>query len=133
MHLLVASTPRTALAKIFRDGVADPFETSQLFGFKMDHVAHLLPLVTLHLGLGFQVQQAARAYGFHRPRHGRQVRANDLGNPSIGAALVPKIHRVLQLLRTERPPLATANATSSASAVAPPDGIDRATCRRCAG
>jgi hypothetical protein len=100
MHLLVASTPRTALATIACDAAADPFEPGQLFGVDMDHVARLLPLVPLHRGLGFQVPQAAMAQGFHRPRHGRQRRANDLGNPLDGAALVPEIHRVLRLLRT---------------------------------
>jgi hypothetical protein len=112
MHFLVTRSPRTTFATIACDVVADPFEAGQLFGVDMDHVARLLLLVALQRGLGFQAPQTDNAHGFHRPRHGRQRRATDLGNPPDGAALVPEIHRVLQLQRTESAPLGTVNAAS---------------------
>jgi hypothetical protein len=38
--------------------------------------------------------------------------SQSVGDPPEGAALVPEVHGLLQLLRIERPPLVAANAPS---------------------
>lgn len=114
--LLVASATGTAPTAVAGDPVANSLEPSQLLGVHMEHVARLLPLVPLHRNLGVQVSQAAKAQRLHHPSHGRQGSPKGLGDPPEGAALVPEIHCVLQLLRIERSPLGAAD-TRSASEV----------------
>ena len=112
VDLLVAGASRTALTAVAGDAVADPLEPGELFGVDMDHVARLLPLVSLHRRLGVEVPQLSKAQSLHRPRDGRQRSSHSVGNPPEGAALVPEVHGVLQLLRIERPPLGAANTPS---------------------
>jgi len=112
VDLLVAGASRTALTAVAGDAVANPLEPGQLLGVDMNHVARLLPLVPLHRRLGVQVPQPPEPQGLHHSSHGRQGSAHGLGDPPEGAALVPEVHRVLQLLRIERPPLGAANTPS---------------------
>jgi hypothetical protein len=100
------------LTAVTCDPVTDPLEPGQLFGVDMVYIARLLPLVPLHRSLRFQVPQSAKAQGVHHPSHGRQGSPKGLGDPPEGAALVPEVQGVLQLLRIERPPLGAANTPS---------------------
>lgn len=112
MHLLVAGASRTALTTIAGDAVPDPLETGKLLGVDMDHVARLLPLVPLNRGFGLEVPQPPEPQSLHRPPDGRQRSPHSLCDPPEGAALVPEIHGMVQLLRIERPPLDAANTPS---------------------
>jgi hypothetical protein len=109
MDLLGTSPTGAALTAVAGDPVADPLKAGQLFGVDMDHVAWLLPLVPLHRSLGLQVPQTAESKELHHPSYGRQGSAKGPGDPPEGAALVPEVQGVLQLLRIERPPLGAAN------------------------
>jgi hypothetical protein len=62
--------------------------------------------------LGFQVPQPPESQGLHDPSDRGEGGSLSLGDTPEGAALVPEVHRMLQLLRIERPPLAAANAPS---------------------
>lgn len=112
VHLLVASVTGAALKAVAADPVADPLKPGQLLGVDVDHVAWPLPLVLLHRSLGLEIPQAAESESLHHPSHSRQGSPKGPGDPPEGAALVPEVQGVLQLLRIKRPQLSAANTPS---------------------
>ncbi len=112
VHLLVAGTRRAALPEISSDSMTHLLKTGQLFGVDMDHVPRLLPLVSLHRGLGIQVAQPAKAKSVHRPAHCGEGHLEQPSDASERASLMPQVNGLLELSGIERPPLAVAHAPS---------------------
>ena len=78
----------------------------------MDHVARLLPLVSLHRRFWFEVPQSVQPQVPHHPGQGADRHQHQPGDPPEGAALVPEVRGLLQLQRIERPPLGAAHTPS---------------------
>ena len=67
----------------------------------MDHVARLLPLVSLHRRFWVEVPESVQPQAPHRPGQGADRHQQQPGDSPEGAALVPELHGLLQLLRIE--------------------------------
>ena len=94
------------------DPVAHPAEAGQGLDVEVDQVARTLPLVTLHEWFGIQVPQSTQTQSAESTGDCGERDLQQPGDVAEVESLVPEIHRLLKLLRIERPPLSAAHAPS---------------------
>jgi len=109
MDLVVADAVGAALLAIAGDAVAHLPEPRQRLDVEMDQVAWVLPLLTLHRWIGFQVPQSPQPQTAERPGNAGEGRLEQPGDVAEVDPLVEEIYRLLVLLRFERAPLAAAH------------------------
>ena len=91
MDPFVAGSGGASFAWVAGDPVANAVEPGQLFDVDMDHVAGLLPLVSLHRRSGLQVTQPVQPQAPHHPGQGADRHQQQPGDPPEGPALVPEV------------------------------------------
>ena len=120
MNLVVADAIGAPLLAITGDPVAHPAEAGQGFDVDVDQVAWPFPLVALHRRFGIHVPQSPQPKAAESPGDGGEGSLQQPGDVPEVESLVPEMHRLLELLRIERPPLGAAHARS-AREVGPPE------------
>jgi hypothetical protein len=112
MKTVIADAGRATLLPITSNAVGDLSKAGELFDIDMDQVSRMLPVVAHDRKFGLQVSQPSQTKASEHPGHDGEGNGQQPGDVPEVAELVTEIHALLQLLRIERPPLATASTPS---------------------
>jgi hypothetical protein len=119
VDLVVTGAIGVPLLAVAGDPVLHLAEPGQSLDVDVDQVIGLLQFVPLHQVFGLKVPQASETQVAESPGDGGERRLEQPGDVPELQALVAEIHRVLQLLRIERPSPGAAYARSAREAGPP--------------
>jgi hypothetical protein len=112
VDLVVTGAIGATLLAVAGDPVPHLAEPGQSLDVDVNQVTGPLPFVALHRRFGLQIPLASETQAAKSPGESGEGSPEQAGDVPKMQTLVTQIHRVLQLLRIERPPLGAANTAS---------------------